>query len=239
MTTLPRSKQTSTSDRTREQLILAGERLIGTLGIDNVSLRQINTAAGQRNSSAAHYHFGSKEALLEAIYDYRAGKVDVLRKRFMEDVGSGGRMKDSRALVEALIYPLVDHIESAEGGSFYIRFMAQYMGHPSLNLQQMARGQFSNTVGDIYFALRQLLPEIPDEVFGARFGLMWELTIHALADRARLADIASKTDTMTYTLPVLFVSNLTDTAHAIMCAAVSAATTAEVQRLRNSVMLSA
>ena len=64
-----RSKSTPTSDRTREQLILAGERLFALSGLDSVSLRQINSAAGQRNSSAAHYHFGSKEALVQAIHE--------------------------------------------------------------------------------------------------------------------------------------------------------------------------
>jgi DNA-binding transcriptional regulator YbjK len=46
-TTLPRSKQTPVSTGTREALILAGERLFAEHGINGVSLRQINTDAGQ------------------------------------------------------------------------------------------------------------------------------------------------------------------------------------------------
>ena len=48
-----RTKLTPTSTRTREQLILAAERLFARDGLDNVSLRQINAEAGQRNSSAS------------------------------------------------------------------------------------------------------------------------------------------------------------------------------------------
>ena len=32
-----------------------------------VEIREINDRAGQRNPSAVHYHFGSKEGLVEAI----------------------------------------------------------------------------------------------------------------------------------------------------------------------------
>ena len=59
--TQPAQKLTA-SQQTREELILAAERLFSEFGIDAVSLRQINAAAGQRNSSAAHYQFGSKDA---------------------------------------------------------------------------------------------------------------------------------------------------------------------------------
>ncbi|MAF83215.1 MAG: TetR family transcriptional regulator, partial [Chromatiales bacterium] len=77
---MTKSKQTASSSGTREALLLAGERLIAENGIDAVSLRQINTAAGQRNSSAAHYHFGSKEALVRAIFEYRMERVNSNRQ---------------------------------------------------------------------------------------------------------------------------------------------------------------
>ena len=74
-----RTKLTPTSTRTREQLILAGERLFAQQGVDNVSLRQINAEAGQRNSSASHYHFGSKESLITAICEYRLERLNKRR----------------------------------------------------------------------------------------------------------------------------------------------------------------
>ena len=51
----------------RRSLVAAGERLFAERGIRAVSLREINKAAGQRNSSALHYHFGSREGLLRAL----------------------------------------------------------------------------------------------------------------------------------------------------------------------------
>ena len=71
------------SGATRERLILAAEELFARDGLDAVSLRQVNTAAGQRNASAAHYHFGSKQGMVLALFEawfYKfATRVDMMR----------------------------------------------------------------------------------------------------------------------------------------------------------------
>ncbi|MFI7007035.1 TetR/AcrR family transcriptional regulator [Streptomyces sp. NPDC050145] len=53
-------------DATRQQLIKAAERLFATQGVDAVSVRAVNAAAGQGPASV-HYHFGSKENLVAAV----------------------------------------------------------------------------------------------------------------------------------------------------------------------------
>src|SRR5258708_39222521 len=55
---------------TQVRLLDATEQLIGARGVDAVSLRAINAAA-ESNVAAAHYHFGSKEALVRAVLDRR------------------------------------------------------------------------------------------------------------------------------------------------------------------------
>lgn len=235
MTAAPRSKLTSTSARTREQLILAGERLFATQGIDNVSLRQINSEAGQRNSSAAHYHFGSKEALLLSIYEYRMEQIDRGWRQWLDRAIATNPRPDARTLVEILVYPLVEHIDTAEGGHNFIRFLAQVFGHPALDLRTMMKGQFSRTVGEVYRLLHGALPGIPDEVFGPRFGLMWELVINALADRTRLMAVAADSGRLQLTLPVLFVCNVADSAEALISATPSEATLRELEAVRREV----
>ena len=49
---------------TPTQLLDVAERLFAERGIDNVSIREIVRASGQSNLSAAHYHFGTREALV-------------------------------------------------------------------------------------------------------------------------------------------------------------------------------
>src|SRR5262245_66330191 len=81
---------------TRRQLILAAERLFAERGLAGVSLREINVAAGQRNTSAAHYHFGSKEALVEAIFDFRRNEISRRRDELLDKTQREGRARDMR-----------------------------------------------------------------------------------------------------------------------------------------------
>ena len=119
------ARKVTASQQTREELILAAERLFSESGIDAVSLRQINAAAGQRNSSAAHYHFGSKDALIAATFDYRMERINGRRLRKLDEISKAGKTDDVRTLVGAIIFPIVEEIEESEGGSNYIRFEGQ------------------------------------------------------------------------------------------------------------------
>ena len=69
--------QTELSD-TKMGLLLAAERLFATQGIAATTIRQINTEAGQKNSSAIHYHFGSRDAILDAIIAIRVAPANAL-----------------------------------------------------------------------------------------------------------------------------------------------------------------
>ena len=127
-------RKTSAKEHTRQQLILAAERLFAESGIDGVSLRQINVAAGQKNSSAAHYHFGSKDALILSIYQHRMEHVNERRIATLEQIELAGNADDVRQLVDAIVHPIVDEIDADDSGRNYIRFMAQAIGHPQLDL---------------------------------------------------------------------------------------------------------
>ncbi len=225
-----RTKLTPTSTRTREQLILAGERLFAEQGIDNVSLRQINAEAGQRNSSASHYHFGSKESLVTAISDYRFEHLNERRNAMLAALSPTVEPRPVRTLIEVLVYPIVEEIDNSEGGENFIRFISQVLGHPTISLIGMWRSQFDGSVGQVYHGLRATLPEIPDEVFGPRFGLMWMLAVNGLADRQRLGEVAK--NTLAFSLPVLFITNLVDSLSGLISAPVSASTLTEIHELR-------
>lgn len=219
------------SARTREQLILAAERLFAVHGIDTVSLRQINTEAGQRNSSAAHYHFGSKEALIRAIYDYRLGRIDGRRRELLDALAARGLEDQPRALIETLVQPIIEEIDGTPGGANYIRFLAQVFAHPCLELRTVLRSHFAESMGRVYYRLRMLMPTVPDEIFASRFGLAWELVVSALADRARQLEAGGEGPAI-YRQPALFIDNLVDAAEALLTAPVSATTQRELALLR-------
>src|SRR5689334_19816156 len=68
-------------EATRRRLIIAAEELFAELGVDAVSVRSINQAAGL-GSASVHYHFGSKEALLDAVLlDHGRGVREAILRR--------------------------------------------------------------------------------------------------------------------------------------------------------------
>jgi len=222
-----RGEGSASSRRTREALILAGEQLFGAQGIDSVSLRQINTAAGQRNSSAAHYHFGSKEALVGAVVEFRMERVNNRRLARLRQLEATGRTHEIRAIVETVIYPIMDEIREGDGGSHYIRFMAQVVGHPQISLTAIWNSPFGTGLSQVIEHLRVALPDLPSPILGQRFGLMWEQAIHAMADRERLS--AGEPGSQLIARDV-FVSNLVDTVAGGLSAPVSQATRAALEQ---------
>ena len=222
---------TDASRRTREALILAGERLFGEHGIDGVSLRQINTEAGQRNASAAHYHFGSKEALINAVWEYRMERVNRRRLEMLTRMEAEDTQDDLRALVAAIVLPIIEEIQNSDGGSHYIRFMAQVIGHPHISLVDIWNSRFADGLARVISLLRAALPDLPSAIIGQRFGLMWEQTIHALADRERLR-AGNGPDAGIE--PELFVSNLIDTVAGGLGAPISVSTRAVLENTNRS-----
>ncbi|MDX2222976.1 MAG: TetR/AcrR family transcriptional regulator [Rhodospirillaceae bacterium] len=212
---------------TRERLVLAAEKLFAQNGIDAVSLRQINAAAGQKNASAAHYHFGSKPALIAAVYDYRIGRINARRLALLAALDASGRPPDLRALVEAVVHPMVEEIETAKGGKHYIRFVAQARGHPAHDLGKLTRSRHASAMQQFNDRAQALLPHVPPEVFAVRFGLMIVAMTDALADRHRL--LASPVTRASIPM-ALFVSILVDTLVAGLAAPVSVATRSELDR---------
>jgi AcrR family transcriptional regulator len=224
-------RKTSARDQTRRQLILAAERLFAVSGIDGVSLRQINLEAGQKNSSAAHYHFGSKEALILSIYQYRMTHVNERRILALQAINRNNERENLRALVGAIVYPIVEEIDADDSGQNYIRFMAQAIGHPQLDLIELWRQENSGGLQTTLEMLRAALPDVPGPIFGQRFGLAFEQIVHSLADREKLRRSARNSFEVD---AALFVSNLVDCISGAMAAPVSTQTHRELERLQKN-----
>jgi len=68
---------------TRERILDVAERLFAERGYSNVSTRAITDEAGA-NTAAAHYHFGSKDRLLEEVFRRRLDPLNRERVRLIE-----------------------------------------------------------------------------------------------------------------------------------------------------------
>jgi len=100
---------------TREQLITSGRHLFARQGMFATSLRQVVVAAGQRNPSALHYHFGGRDGLVAAIIDLHNSRIEEQRAVMLEALGDHPALVD---LVEAVVLPLAVLLDEPEGREF-------------------------------------------------------------------------------------------------------------------------
>ena len=112
---------------TRERLLRAGERLFAEEGVDAVRVREINQHAGQRNSSALHYHFGSRDGLLDTILRLHREPIEIRRIAMLDACDVAGRSGDLRSVVETIIVPFAGEL-ATEAGRDYLRILPQVTG---------------------------------------------------------------------------------------------------------------
>ena len=145
-------------------LILAAEKLIGLHGLSGASLREINEAAGLKNVSAAHYHFGSREGVVEGVLAYRLPSIQARRVELIAELQRSGRFSDPRGLVAALVWPLVEEMRSRPEGSYYLRFIEQIKrGRGDSPLVNYGNG-LTQSWGRILEELRRQLAHIPAQM---------------------------------------------------------------------------
>lgn len=204
---------------TREKLVLAAERLFAEKGIDNVSLREINRAAGQKNVAALHYHFGTREALLEAIFERRMAGINERRIARLDALVAEGRAGEIRPVVEAMVLPLAEQLDPARRGGHYIRFLAQAISDPGIDVGGLVRDKFDHGMARTRRLARSILAGLPPEIVDERMRLASGHMVHALADRARRLASGRHADRAGVT--ALFVANLIDSVAGALAAPVS------------------
>ena len=102
-----------------QRIIVEAERLFARFGIDGVSLRQIAAEAGSANNSAVHYHFGSKDGLITAIFRHRLPQL--LKERQLLE--SRCDPNDLRSRIEAYLLPVLTMAEAPDNN--YVSFVEQ------------------------------------------------------------------------------------------------------------------
>ena len=105
---------------TREKLLDCAEHLFAEHGLEGASLRAINAAAGL-SPAALHYHFGSQQALVEALLERRMPALMERRRKLLDELEARPAPPTARELLHALIQPLAELL--AEGGAPGLRYL--------------------------------------------------------------------------------------------------------------------
>lgn len=223
---------TPRSVATRAKLIAVAERLFALRSIEAVSLNEINRAAGQRNSNACQYHFGSKEGLLQAIRDKHLLAIVARRNEMIDRMEVAGQY-DLREVVRAFVYPVAEQLGDPDGGKEFIRINAQLIVPHTLVVNQADATMPLRTPGTDRLArvLRSAMSgfNLPEPIVQQRLLLAAMLLFHGLADHSQMLEVAKQNDPAIDT--ELFVLDLEDSIVALLSAPLSTNTAARLQQL--------
>jgi AcrR family transcriptional regulator len=114
-------------DATRNRILRTAQKLFAHHGIDAVSLNQI-VGAAKVNTAAIHYHFRSKDGLIEAILDRGASQLGQRREEMLDAIEVRGDYT-LRDLVEVMVVPIAQ-LKVTPLGLDYARFLASVSLHP-------------------------------------------------------------------------------------------------------------
>lgn len=172
--------QRSDSLRTQAVLISTAERLFSERGLEGVSLSEINRDAGQRNKSALHYHFGSRDGLLKALLEKHRHKLDAERTRLLLEYGPAENLSLHDA-VSIMVRPLAAKLgDHTNGGVHYIRIMAQLAASPGHPLNDWLFNVLPPAFSEIAPVLYRHIPRAPTLLRMRRAQLMNGTMFHAL-----------------------------------------------------------
>jgi len=161
----------SNESGTRERVLDAAERLFSERGIDATSLRSLTREAGV-NLAAVHYHFGCKDALLDAVVERRASPINEERiaelRRARECAASSGISVE--AILSAFLMPGVRSFEAfGEARAQFSRLVARIEAQPPDKLEALWRKHFGDVSRLFLEALQDALPELPAQLIAERF----------------------------------------------------------------------
>jgi AcrR family transcriptional regulator len=150
---------------TTERILDAAETLFAEHGFAGTSIRAIVDAANV-NLAAIHYHFRSKEALLEAVLTRRITVINDARLAKLEDaeVAAAPRSPSVQDILRAFIVPTVEFAQQNEAGATFVRLMSRMFTDPRFSLTDFLGRKFGDTIARFCNALVRALPHLPREV---------------------------------------------------------------------------
>jgi AcrR family transcriptional regulator len=161
---------------TKQRILDTAERLFGENGYDAVSLRQIIGAAGV-NLAAVHYHFGSKEDLLDQVVLRKVGPVNEARLALLdraEQLAAGAPVA-LETILRAFLEPTAD---VARRSPEFVKVMGRVVseGH----IERISAQHFRPLLDRFVGALEKSLPSLTRQELGWRVYFMFGAVARAL-----------------------------------------------------------
>ncbi len=203
----------------------AAEKLIAESGVENVSIRNIIAAAGQKNESALQYHFKNLTGLLDAIHAQRSEQVQAKRAKSLAAALTETSEPSLRRLCTLMVEPTFQLARRSVEFRRYVKAFGHELAiSESSPLQVVSRHGGGGLSGQqIGALLREALPHLDEEAYRQRMeaGIMLCSACMYRQARQKNAFRGQQSD--------LFLHNLIDALVGLLSAPVSP----ETQALKN------
>jgi AcrR family transcriptional regulator len=152
---------------TKARIMDTAEKLFADKGFHATSLRDI-TKSADVNLAAVHYHFGSKEDLLDAVLGRRIAPVNTQRLNMLKEVeaSADGNNPDLKAVLRAYLLPPFRNMSIlGKDGAKFMQLLGRMHSETQSHLRLRFMRHFTPVLESFTVAFARSLPELPvDEV---------------------------------------------------------------------------
>jgi AcrR family transcriptional regulator len=168
---------------TRTRILDAAEELFMLHGFEATSMRQLTARAGV-NLAAVNYHFGSKDALIEAVFRRRLDQMNATRIAELDrlEKEGGGGPPSPQQIIGAFIGASLRMIEDASGGGRnFIRLLGRTYTDPQKHIRSLIGQLYAPAMERYKAAFERALPQMPRDELIWRMHFMFGTLAYTLA----------------------------------------------------------
>ena len=175
------------SESTQAALMEAAEKLIAEHGIENVSIRDIVSAAGQKNESALQYHFKNFTGLIDAIHARRSTEIQSKRAELIDALISEVPAPSLRQICELMVLPLFDLARLKVEFRRYIKAFGHELVLSETSALSKATSQGGGGISGVQLAklLKQVLTHLDEQAYRRRMEAAVRLCSASMYHQAR------------------------------------------------------
>jgi AcrR family transcriptional regulator len=168
---------------TQTRILDAAEALFLLHGFEGASMRMLTARAGV-NLAAINYHFGSKDALIEAVLRRRLDPMNTSRIAALDrlEEQAAGRPLAPEAIIGAFVGTSLRMIEDARGGGRnFIRLLGRTYTDPDKRIRALIGQLYAPAMERYKAAFTRALPDLPAEELVWRMHFMFGTLSYTLA----------------------------------------------------------
>ncbi|MGJ8653953.1 MAG: TetR/AcrR family transcriptional regulator [Opitutaceae bacterium] len=198
---MPPRSQSSTSDKTKIQIIKSAEKLFADKGLRAMTLRDV-TREAKVNLAAVNYHFGSKNDLMREVIGSRIEPINTERLRQLDALieKHGSSPIPLTDIFDSLFRPLFQPDGPGSGPNpALIKIIGRAFAEPVDFMRGMHQHFFTELSRRYIAELKRTCPKLSDESLRNRFFLSVSTMLGATTNQVILENLsASKSSTPSY-----------------------------------------